>query len=386
MCQIARAIQILLLLTFVGFTANAYGELLYYDPFLVGNNSAAGEYTLGQLLGQNPTIGPVLPPFLDGPWGTSSQPPSAGHVVQAGPITGSFFPTAGGSVRASFDLDGARAGRLLDTSWNDSTTGTHFLSFLVNFGASEQASDEMGFRALEFWNAGSTVGNDGEVALAMGYSQFNHFGVSQNDPETARIAVRIGNEVQVLEDVPASFNEDGLAHLVVMKFELEDSPFSDDVSVFLNPVGNSPTPSALFADIDFTLGAIGVPSLYGGTGRGTEFDEIRIGTEFEDVIPPGPEPGECTGENLGQACYQTIVQSMHGVGFELEGDLNNDGRVDLHDLRIWRDNRADMVGVGILGVPEPSGVWMILVGSVVILTRRAAFYANCTERALKLLP
>jgi hypothetical protein len=41
---------------------NVRAELLYYDPFLIGSSPLLGEYTLGPLAGQNPTIGPT--PFL----------------------------------------------------------------------------------------------------------------------------------------------------------------------------------------------------------------------------------------------------------------------------------------------------------------------------------
>ena len=121
-------------------------ELLMYDPFLIGTNPSAGEYTLGQLVNQNPTIGPVFPPFLEGPWTSRSPEPSSGHIVQAGQITDSPYPSPGGSVRATISLEGARAGRYLDTPLGHTTTGVYFLGMLINFGASEQPTDGMGFR------------------------------------------------------------------------------------------------------------------------------------------------------------------------------------------------------------------------------------------------
>ena len=64
------------------FAINVRAELLLYDPFLIGGPPA--EYVLGQLVGQNPLIGPAFPPFLDGPWTSRPIEPSLGHVVQAG--------------------------------------------------------------------------------------------------------------------------------------------------------------------------------------------------------------------------------------------------------------------------------------------------------------
>ena len=105
---------------------------------------------------------------------------------------------------------------------------------------------------------------------------------------------------------------------------------------------------------------MGSPSLYGGTGRGAEFDELRIGTEFADVVPKSPDFGPCS--DLGEACYLAIVQHMHKSGaLPFEGDLNTDGRVDLHDLHIWRDNRTDIFP-SIAIVPEPEGILLILLG------------------------
>ena len=85
-------------------------ELLMYDPFLIGTNPSAGEYTLDQLVNQNPTIGPVFPPFLEGPWTSRSPQPSLGHIVQAGQITDSPYPSPGGSVRATIRWKGRMQG------------------------------------------------------------------------------------------------------------------------------------------------------------------------------------------------------------------------------------------------------------------------------------
>ena len=85
-----------------------------------------------------------------------------------------------------------------------------------------------------------------------------------------------------------------------------------------------------------------------------------IGTEFADVVPKSPDFGPCS--NLDEACYLTIVQHMHKSGaLPFEGDLNADGRVDLYDLRIWRDNRTDILPA-IATVPEPEGILFILLG------------------------
>jgi hypothetical protein len=356
--------------------ASAHAELLHYDPFLIGSDPSAGEYTLGQLVGQNPIVGPAMPPFLAGPWTTGGAIPQSGHVVQAGPVG----PFVGGSVKAykSEAGEGGRAARYLASPLDDSTSGTFYLSFIVNFGASELPTDGIGFRALEFWQAGDQIGT-GFPALMLGYDEFGLLG----DRMAFYIEGMVGIE-QVLPDAPPSFNDDGQYHFIVMKFDLDLTPAADEMSIYLNPPiyegipdtasasnwtdWSSVAASAVVNGLDFTLGAIGAPSWFGGTGRGPEFDEIRVGTEFADVLPPRPDFGPCS--YLDEECYLTIVQHMHKSGMHTtDGDLNNDGRVDLYDLRIWRDNREDIYPL-LAAVPEPAGVLLIAFSAILPLSRR----------------
>jgi hypothetical protein len=359
------------LLLFVSTKLPARAELLCYDPFLIGNNPLAGEYTLGPLAGQNPTIGPT--PFFTGPWQGVAGANEA--TVQSAGLNIRDVPALGGSVLAGSP---ARAGRNLLNPWDASAEGTYYMSFVMNFGgvgleATSNDVNAVGHRALEMWSAGGTAGSDADLAARIGYMSYN--GVFGGLPPASApliFGLEIGTE-QVIPGGPASFLEDvGVTHLFVLKFILSDQATADIVQLFLDPAGSDePTfPSAEFSGVDFTLGSVSGPVQFGGAGSGVALDEIRVGTEFSDVAPPPLQSGACSGMELGQSCYLTIVQSMNGIGLDLEGDLNHDGRVDLYDLRIWRDNRTDAGHPEFVSVPEPSGVLLILVSSTYLLSRQ----------------
>ena len=72
--------------------------------------------------------------------------------------------------------------------------------------------------------------------------------------------------------------------------------------------------------------------------------------------------------------YQAIITHMNLTGQSTaNGDVTGDGRVDLNDLRLWRDNRTDIPGLGALGdgtVPEPTSVALALLASLGVLCHR----------------
>ena len=351
---------------------------LVYEPFILGDGP--GEYSLGPLQGQpDPPIGPLgSESFFLGNWVDIAEQSS--QVVQATSIAPAW--TLGGSVTAVGD--GGRAGRYLAEPWNDDTTGTYYLSFLVNFGASADPNDGVGYRSVEFWPAGATIGG-GVQPMYVGYNEF--FGCpGQCIPEvdwSKRMRLSVGlptNLDQLLTDYP--FNEDGLSHHVVIKFDLSDQAVSDTVSLYLDPgfavpdgFGGSgaiepPVATAVASGLDFTLGAVGAISRFGGTGVLPVYDELRIGTEYADVFPPIPDPSSPCSE-FNYACYLEIISHMNLSGSEVGfGDITGDGQVTIADFRLWKDNRTDIVpGAGassLQGVPEPAS-WLpaFLVSTVV---------------------
>jgi hypothetical protein len=348
-------------------------ELLYYDPFNIG----PGQYSLGPLAGQNPTIGPY--PILSGPWQSTLE--TDGASVQAPTLEFPYVPVEGGSVIAS---GSSRTWRNLTNAWDATTVGTFYISFLMNFGGvglTGQTHDDVGHRVLEMWSATGPAGNDSAMAMRIGYMSYNGNSISL-PPSSAPLKVGLGIGTEQIIEGSGSFLENiGRTRLFVLKFTLSDQPASDTIQLYLDPMDtNEPIiPNAEFTNVDFTLGAISAAVQFAGSGTNTVLDEFRISSAWSWAVPRVPLTGAC--DELDEACYLSIVQNFHQLGISPgDGDLNGDGRIDLHDLRIWRDNRTDVLPE-ISNVPEPRGlIGGILAGLVAIGTRRKRRYNELANR------
>jgi hypothetical protein len=250
-------------------------------------------------VGQNPTIGPDAT-FFSGPW-IGSAP---GQTVQSQNLEYLGLPSPGGSVDGGGSL-GARSARALASPWNDATDGTYYIGFLVNFGTTAGSLDNnMGYRAVEFW--GDPFGND-SVRTDIGYNQFySTLGLSQRNAATAQMQFNVsGAPQQIVPDAPAAYNDDGLTHLIVVKFALSSLPLSDTVSMYLDPFTTvEPLPSAIVTGINFRLYSIGTVANFGGGTGGSSFDELRVTTTFHGALTDGvvPEPA-----GLGMALVGALL-------------------------------------------------------------------------------
>jgi hypothetical protein len=367
--------KILLMIAAAILTRSAYAELLYYDPFLTGSNPAAGEYTVGLVDptanpgdGQNPTVGPT--PFLTGPWEVPGALAINASVQEAG-LSFLGAPALGGSQISTPDAGGLR--RLLSSPWTESTTGTFYIGFLANFGQGFyddgiQAND-LGYRSVEFYNSANTF------LFGISYNQFN--GPFGREPNTAPMHLDSGSgQFQALEGAPASFAQDGVTHLIVLKFDLSATAAADSLSVYLDPTTNDEPviPSASVFGTDITLGAIGGFTIFGGSGQGPVLDEMRVGTTFIDALPEFPLPGDTNGDDLvDMTDYLAIIQHMNLTGqTTAAGDVTGDGRVDLRDLHLWRVNRTDIslgASTGDVSAPEP-GTMVLLAMCVALRSLR----------------
>jgi hypothetical protein len=148
---------------------------------------------------------------------------------------------------------------------------------------------------------------------------------------------------------------------------------------------------------NFTLGAITTTTRYGGTvptlanmgdiGFTGLFDELRIGSTYADVLPPGlPVPGDCDGdEDVDLDDYAIIRSNFHrdDAGGPPEGDvaksdgrLGFDGKVDIGDFWLWKREYEESLsgsggGGGGANVPEPAAA---------VLVALALFALGCSRR------
>jgi hypothetical protein len=351
-------------------------EQLAYDPFLIGQSPAAGEYSLGALAGQDPYVGP----FFTGPWYGDHN-----WVVQQSslclPQQPPWLPadTPGGSVTALGD--GGRVARALAAPLDDSTVGTYYLSLLVDYGSIPEGATGMGYRAIEFWDASVGTGlTDDHLVVSIGY---NEYYIPGGGPypywwEYLRFTTyRPSLQVQNIGDV--RFNEDDDTHLLVLKFAMSDQPESDTVSVYLDPYvgpGNSEPefPNAVVSDVDLELGAIGAGYFGSAGGVTPTWDEICAGSEYADVVPIYPElPSwnemyDLITSHMGQKVTGGWTEGDIGLA---DGTPGSDGQVTLGDFRVWKDNPYDSPPQGALlmsaAVPEPSSLVLALAAVVACL-------------------
>ncbi len=368
----------------------ANATLLYYDAFEI----AAGKYTAGPLLGQNPTVGPTS--FFSGAWQQGSAQPTDNQVVATGM---SFLgaPALGGSATVG-TTGQARMGRNLTTPLDATTVGTYYLSFVVNYGSlpvgSTPSQADFGHRAIEFWQAGGSIGSDANLSMTIGYMGYNGgAGAANQISTTARMRFLLqGAGDQVIENSPFSFNLDGATHLVVLKMQMTTDPVvagvgGDTVSLYLDPTtsveGDLPPPSATGTGLNFTLGAMSGPIHFGANTASpeTSLDEIRVADTWASVVPDFPTPGDTNGDHLVDLVdYNNIITHFgQQVTTALEGDValhsgkqGSDGRVDIGDYRIWRDHRTDVPLANPVGapVPEPAGVALAISGVLALAARR----------------
>jgi hypothetical protein len=374
-----------MLLAIVGtvfVTANATpasAALLYYDPILVGSNPAAGEYTLGTLgtvvgPGQNPIVGP----YMTGAWDIQATDATLGGTsAQATGLSFLGAPAAGGSLIAN---GSSRAFRSLATPFDATTNGTYYISFLANFGGvgvdpNSNDANAVGHRNVELLQVGGNEGSNFRV----GYATYNGNFAGLPPAQAPLKFGPFGQEV-LIAGAPTSFATDnGTTHLIVLKFTFSDQAASDSIELFLNPRENEQpvVADAAFFNRDITLDRISGPVQFGGAGTSMQLDELRIADTFEDALPEFPRKGN-TNPDIDDFVdildYNAIISNMNRTGMTTaQGDVTGDGKVDLLDLRVWRDNRTDIPALGAIGditVPEPTSAALALLASMGLLGLR----------------
>ncbi len=365
----------------------AAAELLYYDPFLVEPGQyVAGDYPTGLLDGQTVTAPYGTDPnFFQPEWIASTE----GAVVTTDGLSYAGSPAEGGAGMVQpimedpadpgeYLIFDGRTGRYLTTDWDDTTTDTYYLSCLANYGTIEGGDGGIGYRSIEMWPTGGTIGDDnGRSDFA--YNQWAGLPSNMRQPDTAKLALVTPDGYSVAYNAPASYNEDGVTHLVVFKFEFSADDESDSVSVYLDPLSITEPdfPSASMVGIDFTLSAIGFTNFGGGNVDTMMMDEIRVGTTFADVLPDFPYPGDADLDgDVDLDDYDIIMAAMNTTvsGGPEAGDVGtstgvqgSDGRVTIGDFRVWKDNYPyTPSGAGALAnIPEPAS-WLLLLTAMAV--------------------
>ena len=237
----------------------AHGVQIAADPFLTG----AGNYTVGltNLTGQGPAISGYSGNWLEAFVGAQSPDVRADSLVYPD------FTSTGGSVSYTAG-GGGRCGRILSSAYDDSSTGTLYIGVLLQL---ETASSE--YRAFELHDGGFDDGGNRKLQIAVGESVGGLVPASD-------FALRINESAGMTLGA-----HDTDVNLFVIRIDFSNTANSDTVSVYRNPtdltVEANNTATATITNTDFRFDRTSFARF--NDGAGIAFDEVRIGTTFNDI-------------------------------------------------------------------------------------------------------
>lgn len=239
--------------------------ILVEEQFLTGSDPSAGEYTVGSVSGQGPTV-----TGFTGNWNINA---GGGPVVEA---AGLSYSNASGTVASSggsleLTNNNSRAGRQLTAGLDDSSTGTYYLSFMY-----QQASTFAGYRGIDLFDGGTSSSNR-TLGLTQDSSNDNELNISAFGATQDNIST-IGTDV----------------NFFVMKFEMSDTAGSDTFSLYINPdLATEPGSVAFTASgLDISFDYIGLERYStANSNRNITLDEIRMAQTYNEVTTVSvPEP------------------------------------------------------------------------------------------------
>lgn len=226
------------------------------DPFLTGSTPANGEYAVGALGAQNPSV------FgFSGAW-SGGGTVTATNLIYSNP---NYTASSGGSISTTSANRWIRSlNSTVRSALSTTADGTVYLSIVAKFGG---GSGSWGYAAFEL----GTSGIDAQKALAVGI-----------DNSVANFMYQINNGTKTSLGVV----KDTATHLFLVKFVLSSTASSDAVTIWIDPVlGGAGDPTGGVTATGLNVLAMNDFSIGSGAAANS-FDEIRIGTTLLDVTTP----------------------------------------------------------------------------------------------------
>jgi len=239
-----------------------------YDPFLTGAIPASGQYTVGNLQFQGPTVNGFTGNWIAGQGFPQVSATGLSYTNGSGSLV-----TSGGSI-SSANNNGVRAGRLLSTPVTASSNTTLYMSVLLQL---ESVSSN--YKSFELHNLSF---DDGGTNRRLQLGQASDF-ISGS----TNYGIRLFGDDNLRLDLGAA---DTTVNLFVIKFVLSTANNGDSITVFRNPTmgGAEPgTNSGVLSGFNMTFDRTSLARFNGSSVIAA--DEIRFGDSFADVTPI-PEP------------------------------------------------------------------------------------------------
>jgi hypothetical protein len=248
------------------FASTTHAVLIAADSFLVGPTPAAGQYNAAQITGQGPTLQGYTGNWLNG---------NASAVVSASGLSYPGLASSGGALLAN--SGGSREGRVLSSAISGTTSGTFYLSVLL------QLSNATGgnYKAFELHNGGFDDGANRTLQIGQGgtgtdFNGTTNFGLRLFSNNTFRIDLGLA---------------DTNVNLFVIRFNLSTTTNGDSITIWRNPTSLLDEPAisnGTLSNFNFTFDRTSVGN-FQLNGDSITIDEIRFGDSYTSVLPV-PEP------------------------------------------------------------------------------------------------
>lgn len=347
------------LCSFMFTSSAALGELLVYEGF---------DYPVGALAGQGGGLG-----FAEGStWG--------GGEVVAGSLaytdaSSNALPTSGNHVLVNAETGSQSIYRALKTSFGTDATygaGSYWLSFISQRLSPHPTLDENSIRSHGLQLHRGT----GDERLAVGK-------VTTASPVSTNLSIYSDGSPALVAETTTPIHDLSMILVQVQIADSTDGNLSDSASMWIDPLleGALGTPDAQLTpgaanNFDYIFDNLRLWA--GGTNADGPYaswilDEIRIGTQMQDVLSGIPVPGDTTGNGVVDINdLNPILQNYRTEQTDrTAGDLVDNDFVDFADFRQWKtaflEAGGSLEGINLdflTAVPEPSS--LMLVGAAVL--------------------